>query len=65
MVKPYFPLLFDLSSDPGETVNLWELNMETGWMFAPAYRAIGEYQESVAQFPNIKPGEEFEGYYTR
>jgi arylsulfatase len=61
IVMPYLPLLFDLSSDPGETVNLWELNMETGWMFAPAYQAISEYRKSVAQFPNIKPGEEFEG----
>jgi len=65
IVKPYFPLLFDLSSDPGEIVNLWEYNMETGWMFAPALRAIGEYQKSVAQFPNIKPGQEFDGYKER
>jgi arylsulfatase A-like enzyme len=62
IVKPYLPLLFDLSSDPGENVNLWEYNMETGWMFAPAYRAIAAYEQSVAQFPNIKIGEEFKGY---
>ena len=35
IVQPQMPLLFDLSSDPGEQVNLWELNMDTGWMFVP------------------------------
>src|SRR5215467_14069157 len=30
IVKPYLPMLYDLSSDPGENVNLWEYNMETG-----------------------------------
>jgi len=65
IVKPYFPLLFDLSSDPGEIVNLWEYNMETDWMFAPALRSIVEYQKSVAQFPNVKPGQEFDGYKER
>lgn len=64
-VQPQMPLLFDLSSDPGEQVNLWELNMDTGWMFAPAFHVIGEYQKSVVQYPNIKIGEEFEGYKPR
>lgn len=32
IVAPQMPLLFDLSSDPGENVNLWELNMEGAWM---------------------------------
>ncbi len=36
--------------------------MGTGWMFALAPRAIAEYQISVAEFPNIKIGEEFDGY---
>ena len=39
--------------------------MDTGWMFAPAFHVIGEYQKSVVQYPNIKIGEEFEGYKPR
>lgn len=62
IVKPYLPMLFDLSSDPQENVNLWEYNMETGWMFAPALKAIAEYQKSIAKYPNIKMGQEFDGY---
>lgn len=62
IVEPYMPLMFDLSSDPQETVNLWELNMDMGWMLAPVAKVIDEYQTSVAQFPNIEPGQEFAGY---
>ena len=62
IVKPYLPLLYDLSSDPGENVNLWEYNMETGWMFAPALKAMGDYMKSVAKYPNIKTGQDFDGY---
>jgi arylsulfatase len=65
IVKPQFPLFFDLSSDPGETVNLWESTFEMGWMTVPLFRALGAYETSVAQFPNIKLGEEFEGYKAR
>jgi len=62
IVKPYLPLLFDLSSDPGENVNLWEYNMETGWMYAPALKAVSDYMKSVAKYPNIKTGQDFDGY---
>jgi arylsulfatase len=62
IVKPYVPMLFDLSSDPHENVNLWEYNMETGWMFAPALKAIAEYQKSIEKYPNIRTGQEFNGY---
>ena len=31
-------------------------------MFGMVYRAIAEYEKSIAQYPNIKPGEEFTGY---
>lgn len=35
-----------------------------GWMFGIALGLIGENEESIAEWPNIKPGEEFEGYAT-
>ena len=31
-------------------------------MIGIALRAVGEYQQSIAQYPNIKPGEDFTGY---
>src|SRR5262245_26798762 len=29
---------------------------------SPVMRLIGEYERSVNEFPNIKPGEDFKGY---
>ena len=59
---PLFPIVYDLSSDPGEKFNLMSTKLDMMWMFAPAYKALGEYKASVAQFPNIKPGVDFPGY---
>jgi hypothetical protein len=36
--------------------------MDNGWMFEAILPIVGEYQKSVAKYPNIKPGEEFTGY---
>ena len=35
-----------------------------GWMFLPVFKAIGEFEASVTRYPNIKPGQEFQGYAT-
>ena len=62
IVKPQFPMAFDLGSDPGEKYNLFNAKMDMGWEFGIAMRFIVEYEKSVAKFPNIKPGQEFNGY---
>jgi arylsulfatase A-like enzyme len=62
IVQPQFPLVFDLGSDPGENYNLFSDKTDMGWMIGIALRAVGEYQQSIAQYPNIKPGEDFTGY---
>jgi hypothetical protein len=31
-------------------------------MFGVTFHPIAEYEKSLAQYPNIKPGEEFTGY---
>jgi hypothetical protein len=36
--------------------------MDMGWMFGVIWKFVVEYEKSVAQYPNIKPGEEFQGY---
>jgi len=62
-VKPQFPMVFDLASDPGERYNLFNDKMDMGWMFGICMQFITEYEKTVIQYPNIKPGqEEFGGY---
>ncbi|MGA8448612.1 MAG: sulfatase-like hydrolase/transferase [Candidatus Acidiferrales bacterium] len=36
--------------------------MDNGWMLALVMPPVVEYQKSIAEYPNIKPGEEFTGY---
>jgi arylsulfatase len=62
ILEPQFPMCFDLGSDPGERYNLFSTKLDAGWMFGVAFRAIVEYEKSIARYPNIKPGEEFNGY---
>jgi arylsulfatase len=62
IVETQFPMFFDLGSDPGERYNLFEMKLDMGWMFGVVYPAITEYRKSIAKYPNIHPGEEFNGY---
>jgi arylsulfatase len=55
ILKPQFPMFFDLASDPGERYNLFKTKLDMGWMFGITLQAVGEYEKSVAQYPNIKP----------
>lgn len=62
IVEPQFPMFFDLGSDPGERCNLFDTKLDMGWMFGVTFHAVGAYRESIMRYPNIKPGEEFQGY---
>jgi arylsulfatase A-like enzyme len=61
-ITPQFPMFYDLTSDPHEDNNLFETDLTNGWMLTPCFKLIGEYQLSIQEYPNIKVGEEFEGY---
>ncbi|MDF7807468.1 sulfatase-like hydrolase/transferase [Pontiellaceae bacterium B12219] len=61
-VEPQLPLMYDLSSDPGEKFNLWASSLINGWVFAPTLEVIGGYERSLEKYPNIKVGEDFTGY---
>jgi arylsulfatase len=61
-IKPQIPMTYDLSSDPHEDFNLWWTDLTNGWMLAPAFNLIEEYQRSVKEYPNFRVGEEFKGY---
>jgi hypothetical protein len=61
-IKPQFPMIYDLSSDPHEDNNLIYSDLTVGWILAPNFKLIAEYQRSLKQYPNIKVGEDFKGY---
>jgi hypothetical protein len=61
-IKPQFPMFYDLSSDPHEDNNLLYTGLTCGWMTAPDFKLIGEYERSLKEYPNIKVGEDFNGY---
>jgi arylsulfatase len=79
IIKPQFPMAFDLTDDPGEQINLtsermdmmWipgeQLNltserMDMMWMFGPVIQRLIALEKSFAEYPNIQPGQEFDGY---
>jgi len=61
-VKPQIPMVYDLSSDPHEDHNLFYTDLTNGWMLAPDFKVIIEYERSIREYPNIKVGEDFTGY---
>lgn len=42
--------------------NLFDHKLDMGWMFGVVLSAAAEYNKSIARHPNIKPGQEFNGY---
>ena len=62
IVEPQWPMFFDLGSDPGENYNLVDFKLDMGWMFALTLIPISEYEKSIAEYPNIVPGADFDGY---
>ena len=61
-IRPQFPMFYDLTSDPHEDSNLFETDMTIGWVLAPDFKLIGEYERSLKEYPNIKVGDDFKGY---
>ncbi len=64
VVKWTVPLLYNVGADPGETRELNQTE-EVGqyiWAATEALMYVGEIRESMQNFPNIKPGEDFDGY---
>jgi arylsulfatase A-like enzyme len=61
-IAPQFPMFYDLTSDPHEDNNLFNSDLTCGWILAPNFKLIGEYQRGLKDYPNIKTGEDFKGY---
>jgi arylsulfatase len=62
IVEPSLPMCFDLESDPQERYNLTYQRMDMGFMFEAIIKVAVQYQLSIVEYPNIKPGSEFKGY---
>jgi arylsulfatase len=62
IIKPQFPMVYDLIDDPGEQINLTSERMDMMWMYGPAIQRLMALQKSFAEYPNIKPGQAFDGY---
>jgi arylsulfatase len=62
IVTPSWPMVFDLASDPGEMYNIMDTKLDMGWMVGVALKFVADYEKSIAQYPNIKTGQDFIGY---
>jgi arylsulfatase A-like enzyme len=62
IIKPQWPLVFDLIDDPVEEWDLIEKRLDCAWVFAPVAARLSSLQESAGRYPHIKPGQEFGGY---
>ena len=61
--KYTFPQVFDIKEDPKESFELWgNEGYAHAWVMAPVSKILAELQGSMAKYPNIAPGHEFQGY---
>jgi len=60
---PIFPLVFDVRNDPGEDNELMKGSMFAySWVYAAMGQILQKKAETMQRYPNIKPGQDFEGY---
>ena len=51
-----------LSDDLTEEWDVMARGLDCGWVLASASQRLGAYMKSAARYPNVKHGEDFEGY---
>ena len=58
-----FPPVYDIVNDPGEDNNLMKFGLFShSWVYGPMAKLLGEKAASMKAYPNIQPGQEFDGY---
>ena len=62
LVKPQVPAIYDLYSDPGETLNLTDSDLTVLWVLHDAMQPLIELQRSATRYPHIPVGADFTGY---
>jgi arylsulfatase len=61
-IKRQVPMVFDLINDPHEEIDLMDAELTYAWVIGLASQPLIELQQSAAQYRNISPGEDFQGY---
>ena len=62
LVKPQIPSVYDLFSDPGETLNLMDSDLTVTWVIGAAMEPLIELAQSAAEYPHVPVGADFDGY---
>ena len=60
--KLAIPEIYNLAEDPGESKNLTVSALENQWVTAPVAKILMRFKMSEARYPNVKVGEDFQGY---
>jgi len=61
-IKRQVPMVMSLINDPHEEIDLMDAELTYGWVIGMAAQPLVELQKSAAEFRNIQPGEDFQGY---
>jgi arylsulfatase A-like enzyme len=64
VVQKYtFPQVFDIKEDPKESYELWgNEGYAHAWVMQPVSKILTDLKTSIAEYPNIQPGQDFQGY---
>jgi arylsulfatase A-like enzyme len=63
IVEHTFPQVYDIKNDPDEKRELWRAEGYAHlWIMKPIMGILTNLQMSMHKYPNIKPGQDFEGY---
>jgi arylsulfatase A-like enzyme len=61
--KYTFPQVFDIKEDPKESYELWgNEGYAHAWVMQPVSKILTDLKTSIAEYPNIQPGQDFQGY---
>ncbi|MFT5200624.1 MAG: arylsulfatase A-like enzyme [Planctomycetota bacterium] len=61
--KYTFPQVFDIAEDPKESFELWgNEGYAHAWVMGPVTQILADLSGSMKEFPNVLPGQDFEGY---
>ena len=58
-----FPQVFDIKEDPKESFELWgNEGYAHAWVMGPVTSILTDLAKSMIEYPNISPGQDFDGY---
>ena len=58
-----FPPVYDVTNDPGEDNDLMKIGLFSySWVYGPMGKILVKIAGSMKEYPNIQPGQEFDGY---